>query len=299
MTSHDISEDAIGRGGPAWLDDTELDRLLREDAPYGDLTTEGLGIGAISGHVIFTARTSMVVCGIEEAARMFERRQCRCIGGIARSRAVETGTRILEVEGPAGALHLVWKTAQTLVEVASGIATATAQIVAAVRGIGKQPPVVTTRKNFPGTRTISSLATRAGGATAHRLGLSETLLVFPEHSVFLDSTRLAERLQALRRLHPEKKLVVEVGDEDEALRLAAAGADVLQLERFSPEALARTARRLEKAGLTSLLAAAGGVNAHNAAEYAHAGADVLVTSAPYWAPPADVKVVLVPGQITH
>jgi molybdenum transport protein len=40
-----------------------------------------------------------------------------------------------------------------------------------------------------------------------------------------------------------------------------------------------------------LVAAAGGVKASNAADYARAGADILVTSAPYAATPRDVSVV--------
>jgi molybdenum transport protein len=40
-----------------------------------------------------------------------------------------------------------------------------------------------------------------------------------------------------------------------------------------------------------LLAAAGGIRADNAAAYVAAGADFLVTSSPYWAPPKDVQVI--------
>ena len=40
------------------------------------------------------------------------------------------------------------------------------------------------------------------------------------------------------------------------------------------------------------VAAAGGVNPANAADYARAGAHILVTSAPYFAPPSDIKVVI-------
>ena len=42
-------------------------------------------------------------------------------------------------------------------------------------------------------------------------------------------------------------------------------------------------------------AAAGGINARNAAAYAAAGADILVTSAPYSAPPLDVAVQIEPA----
>jgi molybdenum transport protein len=47
---------------------------------------------------------------------------------------------------------------------------------------------------------------------------------------------------------------------------------------------------LQESLLAPLVAVAGGVNARNAADYARAGADILVTSAPYWAPPSDVRV---------
>lgn len=56
----------------------------------------------------------------------------------------------------------------------------------------------------------------------------------------------------------------------------------------------RLRRRLEKEGLRPLLAPAGGVTQANPLTYAEGGADLLVSSAPYFAPPADVKVVIEP-----
>lgn len=43
------------------------------------------------------------------------------------------------------------------------------------------------------------------------------------------------------------------------------------------------------------MAATGGINAANAADHARAGADILVTSAPCYAPPLDVKVRTFPA----
>ena len=147
-----------------------------------------------------------------------------------------------------------------------------------------------TRKGFPGTRVLAAKAVRAGGGVMHRLGLSESLLVFPEHRAFLLRDALPARLAALRAAQREKKLVVEVTSEDEALRMAALGAEVLQLERFTPDGLAALRQRLREAGWRPLLAPAGGVNIGNAVAFAAAGADFLVTSSPYLAAPADVKV---------
>ena len=84
--------------------------------------------------------------------------------------------------------------------------------------------------------------------------------------------------------------MVEVGDCAEALRWAQAGADVLQLEKFSPAAVAECRRLLAALPTRPLLAAAGGVRADNAAALVAAGADLLVSSAPFTAAPRDVQV---------
>ena len=72
--------------------------------------------------------------------------------------------------------------------------------------------------------------------------------------------------------------------------LAKAGAEIVQVDKMSPEQVAAVSKALAALTPRPLLAAAGGINAANAAAYAAAGADLLVTSAPYCAPPRDVKV---------
>jgi molybdenum transport protein len=276
-----MSDSAIG--------DAELERILGEDVRYGDLTTTALAIGALPGTISFSARTAMTVCGVEEAARMLTLAGCVCGSATTRGTSVEAGTLLLQAEGSATALHRVWKTAQTLIEYASGIASSAARIVAAANTYGGGPAVVCSRKNFPGTRAITSLAITAGGASAHRLGLSETLLVFAEHRVFLQGD-LVHHLAQVKRRHPEKKLVVEVTEIDEGLSVAQAGGDIIQLEKFSLEqtaAFVSAARRLPH---PPLVAAAGGINTSNAAAYAATGVDILVTSAPYFAMPGEVQV---------
>ena len=54
------------------LTDEELAQLLIQDVPCGDLTTETVGIKLHSARLEFRARQEMVVCAIEEAARLFE-----------------------------------------------------------------------------------------------------------------------------------------------------------------------------------------------------------------------------------
>lgn len=269
------------------LSDQRLEDLLGQDAPHGDLTTAALGIGGQAGRMSFAARAPMVLACTEEAARLIE-----LAGGVvervaASGTQAEAGAVFLTARGPAGSLHHAWKVGQTLVEHAAGIATRARAIVDAAAGV----PVACTRKNAPGTKDIAVRAVAAGGAVMHRLGLSETVLVFPEHRVFLSGDPAVWMADLKRRL-PEKTVVVEVATVDDAVVFARAGAGVLQLEKFTPDQVRAVAGALAGLEEKPVIAAAGGVHEDNAAAYAAAGAGVLVTSAPFFAKPMDVKVVL-------
>lgn len=276
------------------IGDEELLRLLAEDCPFSDITTEGLAVSQTPARATLTARPEMVLCGIEEAARMFE-----LCGASVRVRCktgdfVAGGTLLLEAEGAAGGLHRVYKTAQTLMEILSGMATASRAIVAAVAGTGRTCRVACTRKHMPGIKRWALCAIEAGGAAPHRLSLSDYVLVFEEHLALLDSSRpLAEHFARLKASAPERRLAAEAASIEGALKLAAAGAEIVQVDKLAPEQVAMLSGELIKLNPRPLLAAAGGINASNAAAYAMAGADILVTSAPYYAPPRDVRVSIV------
>ncbi len=272
----------------------ELEALLRDDVPCGDLTTDALGIGDIPAVMRFAARDPQVLALAEDAAALIE-----LAGGqvdlLATSGSVlEQGTPILRAHGPASALLQGWKVAQTLIEIWSGVATEAHAIVRAARAVAPEIAVACTRKNVPGAKRFAVAAVRAGGAAMHRLGLSETVLVFPQHRALMGGEiPTADVVQQLRRSAPEKRLVIEVTSVDQAVIAAAAGFDVIQAEKFSPEQIAAVVARLTPANGTGprpVIAAAGGINAGNAAAYAAAGADVLVTSSPYTARPRDVQV---------
>jgi len=268
---------------------TELERLLDDDVPHGDLTTEALGIGAQAGVMEFTARDPMVLALVEDAAAILGLCGCEVERMAMSGSRLAPGAPILTARGGASGLLRGWKVAQTLIEIWSGVATATREIVDAARAVSPHIAVACTRKNTPGTKRFAVAAVKSGGAVMHRLGLSETILVFAEHRGFLDEP-LAATVERLRRAAPEKKLVTEVSSIEAALAAAEAGFDVVQLEKFAPADVATLAQRLATGPHRPVIAAAGGVNASNAAAYAQTGAQVLVTSSPYMAKPRDVQV---------
>jgi molybdenum transport protein len=275
----------------------ELESLLEDDVPYGDLTTEALGFGASPGIMRFVARDPMVLALVEDAAAIIELAGCR-VELLAKSGTrLATGSAILTAHGEASALLKSWKVAQTLIEIWSGVATAARAVVDAARAVSPDIAVACTRKNIPGTKCFAVAAVKAGGAVMHRLGLSETVLVFPEHRTFLGKMPLTTIVEQLRHAAPEKRLVAEVNTLEAAVEMAVAGFDVIQAEKFSPAEIASLVARMKAMSSVwsrPVVAAAGGIHAGNVAAYAQAGADIVVTSSPYLARPCDVQVRIAP-----
>ncbi len=276
---------------PFLIPDHELLRFAEDDAPYGDLTTEGLGIGDLAGEAVLTAGADMVVCCAEEAERLFRLAGCRTRRMASSGDAVAKGATLLVAHGTARDLHRTAKVAQTLMEISSGIASRAAAIVRAAQEVRPTIAVACTRKHMPGMKRVALKAIMAGGAGPHRLGLSDTILVFEEHRAFLhDGASYRDLVSRLRAHAPERRVAMEADTEQDAVAFAAAGADIIQVDKAPPDMIARIADAVAHMTPRPLLAATGGVNEANAAAYARAGADLLVTSAPYTAPPRDVKV---------
>lgn len=274
------------------VDDATLLGWLKEDAPYGDLTSRSLGLYGTTGQMYFRARDEMTVCGVEEATRLLALLGCTGRPYYTSGDRVEANDLILDAQGDAENLLLGWKVAQTLMEWASGVATTANQLVSAALAVNPQVMIACTRKAIPGTRLLSVKAILAGGASLHRTGLSDSLLLFPQHrSLAIGTEILAQQIATLKRVCPERSVVVEVTSVTEALDAQRSGADVLQLEKFTPDQVTEVVSKLPP-NSTTKVAATGGITVTNAADYVRAGAVILVTSYPYYAKPTDVKVTL-------
>lgn len=277
------------------IPDSEIERFIEEDVPYGDLTTTLLGIGGEPGEIVFTTRERTTVCCTEEAGRVLARCGAEVLFALPSGTVAAPGTAILRAAGPAAALHAGWKVAMNLLEYASGISTRTATIVERARAVNPAITVVTTRKSFPGTKKIAIKAIMAGGAFPHRLGLSESILVFSQHTAFLGGLdEFLERIVDLKSRAPEQKILVEADSADEALRIAAAGAHVVQVDKMPVAELAALVSEIRSRFPGVAISAAGGINAENAAEYAATGIDILVLSSVYFGKPADFSTSITP-----
>ncbi len=278
------------------LNDFELETLLAEDVPYGDLTTASLGISDQRARITFSTRERpLVVSCTEEAVRLCGLYGLEIDGFVKSGTLVPPKSVFLEAHGEAGNIHRIWKSVQNLLDYASGISTYTREAVLLARSVNPDIVVATTRKTTPFTKKISIKAVESGGGVAHRLGLSESILIFDYHRVFFPADEaFAEALNRTKKANPEKKIVIEAADIAEALKFALLGADILQLEKFPLTKLSDAVQILRADYPHITLIATGGISAKNIAEYASTGVDMIVTSSPYSAQPADIKVRIEP-----
>jgi len=274
------------------ISDAELEAILQEDIGYGDLTSTALGLEKQMGVMRFVSRSElMVVAMVEEAARMCKLLDLETKVIKKTKELVTKGEVILEVKGDALSLHGAWKSVQNLLDFACGIATYSYELVQKAKEINPQLVVATTRKNPPYLKKIALASVKAGGAIAHRTSLSETLLVFGHHRTFFrDEKSLAEAIQKLKNENPEKILVMEAKNSLDALKFAQMKVDALQLDKLPLEELEKTAQDLRAFNPKIKIIATGGITKENIQSYASLDIDMIVTSSPYFAKPADIKV---------
>lgn len=274
----------------------DIDALIREDVPYFDLTSFALGLDRQTASITCFTRQDCVVCGTEEADAVFRHLGIKTLYLQESGTKASAGADLISGLGQAGSVLTAWKVIQNLIDHTSGIATKTRRLVDAARAVNPTVSVLTTRKMFPGTKALALKGIMAGGAMPHRLGLSETVLVFSQHIGLSGGMDLfLQRLPELRHSCCEKKILVETGDTETALRLLRAGADGIQFEKLKPDALYSASETIRAEFPHAILLAAGGINEDNVCSYARAPIAGVVTTSLYTAKPIDVGVRITPA----
>ena len=264
--------------------------LLHEDTLGFDLTTFGLGIGSKKGVMSFKTRSKIVLSGMSEVIKIHKELDLEYKIFKNDSQTANKDEIILESYGDAVSLHKAWKISQNILEYMSGIATYTNRLLELSRPHNPNISVLVTRKNFPGCKKLMLDAVMCGGGAPHRMGTYDSILIFKQHLEFLKDTKtLEESFLRLKHRLIEKKIIVEVESYEEARYFAMLGADVLQCEKMDLKVLRKCAE-LKKEFSNLTIAATGGINESNIAEFAQCGVDAIVTSSPYHAKPADIKV---------
>lgn len=268
-----------------------LELALQEDVGPGDATTPLVIAADASGEGVIEARQSLVVCGLPLAAAVFDAMD-PCLTFEPTSwdgQRLEVGAPMARIRGPLRSLLAAERTALNFLGRLCGIATRTREFVLAIAGTGCT--LVDTRKTLPGWRSLDKYATAVGGATNHRMGLYDGILLKDNHIAAAGGTALAVKA-ALAGAPASLRVQVEVESEAEALAAIEAGADSLLLDNRGLDELRRIVARV---GGRALLEASGGITFENVRAVAETGVHrISVGALTHSAPVADVALELVP-----
>ncbi|EHJ01199.1 modD protein [Clostridium sp. DL-VIII] len=281
-----------------YISDELIDRFIKEDVPYIDLTTLILGLNNQIGKIQFFTRDNAVLCGCEEVAKIFSKLGIKLIKTRPSGTLIKKDEIFLEGEGNVENLHTAWKVSQNLLDYSSGIATATKKLVDKASSINPNLHVMTTRKVIPGTKELAIKAVIAGGGFPHRLGLSETILIFKQHLNFLGGIEeLIKDLESIKSKACEKKIIAEVENIDDAIKLCKNGIDGIQFDKIPHDVLKSYVDILKNINPSIIILASGGINESNIEDYAKTGASAIVTTSVYHAKPIDIGCKITKNKI--
>jgi molybdenum transport protein len=271
------------------LSDHELWEYIREDIPYFDLTTHLIEPATHRAALSIVTRHHVVAACTEEAARIGELLGCEVHTAVASGTHVEKEGVLLELRGSGESLHQAWRLCQVLLEYACGLATYADAMLKNIRSVNSRCELMVTRKSHPFAKRFTIRALLCGGALPHRLGLSETVLIFANHrALYSDAASFEAALPDIKKRCMEKKLVVESETLEDAKKMLSLGADAIQMDKSEPEVVAELVAHKNQYHPGAVILAAGGINKENAALFAQTGADGIVTSSPYKAGMADL-----------
>jgi nicotinate-nucleotide pyrophosphorylase (carboxylating) len=245
--------------------------LLEDLGRAGDLTTGAIVPDGLAARASLVARETGVVAGLDLVKLAFELIDPNIAMQveIADGATVTTGGVIARVRGPARGILMAERPALNFLGHLSGIASATASIVAAVRGT--KAKITCTRKTTPGLRAVEKYAVRAGGGANHRFGLDDAILIKDNHIGIAGGIA-----QALRRARAAAghlvKIEVEVDNLDQLKVALGEGADAVLLDNMSLDRLAKAVAMVDGRAMTE---ASGRVTPESAPAIAATGVDLI------------------------
>ena len=267
-----------------------VERALQEDIGPGDVTTKATVDADARARAVITQKAPGVVFGLDAAELAFALLDpdARAERLVQEGRWREEGGPVMSVRGRARALLSAERTALNFLGHLSGVATMSARACRAVEGTGAT--VLDTRKTTPGLRELEKAAVLAGGASNHRAGLYDAILIKENHIAAAGG--IAAAVARAREAAPQLAgtLEVEVSDPQEIEQALAAGAPRLLLDNMTDAELRAAVAQV--AG-RARLEASGGVTLQTLRERAETGVEwVSMGALTHSAPALDLSLEL-------
>lgn len=245
--------------------------LLEDLGRAGDITTDAIVPPDRRAATALVARQPGVVAGLQLAELAFRLLDPTIAFTIERpdGSRLAPGDTIALVAGPARGLLGAERVALNFLGHLSGIASATASIVEAVRP--HKAAITCTRKTTPGLRAVQKYALRVGGGSNHRFGLDDAVLIKDNHVAIAGGVRPAlERARsAVGHLVKIELEVDTLAQLEEALDV---GVDAVLLDNMTPDTLREAVAMVGGRAITE---ASGRVSPATAPAIAATGVDLI------------------------
>jgi nicotinate-nucleotide pyrophosphorylase (carboxylating) len=245
--------------------------LLEDLGRAGDITTDAIVPAEQRATVALVARKPGVLAGLGIAAMAFRLIDPSVLLEVDRTDGsrLAPGDTIATIRGGARGLLTAERVALNFLCHLSGIASATAAVVASLDGLPTR--VVCTRKTTPGLRAVEKYAVRAGGGANHRFGLDDAVLIKDNHIAIAGdvATAVGRARAAVGHL---VKIELEVDTLDQLEQAMTLGVDAVLLDNMDPDMLRRAVTLVGRRAVTE---ASGGITPENAPEVAASGVDMI------------------------
>jgi nicotinate-nucleotide pyrophosphorylase (carboxylating) len=264
-------------------------RALDEDVRDGDITTGATVAPTQMARGVFLMKADCVLAGLDVAFDAFRQLEpgVRITARKCDGDACRAGDAIAEVVGTARALLVGERTALNFLQRLSGIATRARRFVDTAGG---RITILDTRKTTPTLRVLEKYAVRAGGASNHRAGLFDAILIKDNHIRLAGGVKAAvERARAYRPGLPVEIEAETLDQVDEAL---VAAADTILVDNMSTADICTAVARAKGRAKIEI---SGGVTLERLPELAATGADfVSVGALTHSAPAIDISFEIEP-----
>jgi nicotinate-nucleotide pyrophosphorylase (carboxylating) len=247
--------------------------VLFEDIGRGDLFSKvGKANESVTGKLI--AKSDGVLSGIKYASTLTEIEKFEINWLKNDGDKFEKGETLAVLKGDSHTILRVERTFLNIILHSSSIATLTNQYVSKLEKFPKVT-LLDTRKTRPLLREFEKYSTRTGGATNHRMGLDDCLMLKDTHLKTIQDLNLFLK-EAKKSIPITSKIEVECETVEFAKEmLQNEYVDIIMCDNMSIKMLEEVTEFKNKYYKSKYLEASGNINLSNISEYASTGIDAI------------------------
>ena len=259
---------------------TLIDLALEEDlAERGDTTSKSVIPADARAKGVLYAKSDCVLAGLAVAEAVFKKLDpaCKFTYILHDGDKCSAKTVIAEITGNAVAMLTAERTALNFIQRLCGVATMANNYAASVKDSAME--VLDTRKTTPGWRNLEKYAVAVGGASNHRIGLFDRIMIKDNHREMAGMEGAGGILRSVERaraMYPDLEVEVEVDTLEELDEALQSGCEYILLDNMSTEMMAEAVKRNQG---RAKLEASGNITIERLPEIAAVGVDYASSGA--------------------